>query len=98
MAKSTDPNVLAKLTNVPLTPKEVTILDDQFNSTLDTISTLNELDTQNIEATPQVTDLNNVYREDVIDSTRTFTQKQALSNATKTHNGYFVVEAVINES
>lgn len=98
MAKKIDPNHLAKLTNVTLLPDEAATLADQFSSTLDTISTLNQLDTTNIEATPQVTDLYNVYRDDVVDTSRTFSQSQALAGAPKTHNGYFVVGAVINET
>lgn len=98
MAKTIDPKHLAKLTNIPLTDQEAKTLTQQFSATLDTISTLNELDTQSIEATPQVTNLTNVYRDDVIDLTRTFSQEQALQNAKKTHNGYFVVEAVVNET
>lgn len=98
MAKTIDPKHLAKLTNIPLTDTEADTLSQQFTATLDTISTLNELDTQDIEATPQVTNLTNVYRDDVVDLSRTFTQTQALQNAKHTHNGYFVVKAVINET
>ena len=98
MAKTIDPAVLAQLTNVPLTEAEAAKMSRQFAATLETISTLNELDAQNIEATPQVTELQNVYREDVIDPSRTFTRDQALQNAAKTYQGYFVVKAVINES
>lgn len=98
MGKKIDPQHLAKLTNVTLTDSESATLAQQFTATLETISTLNQLDTSEIEATPQVTNLNNVLREDVVDTSRTFTQTQALANAPKTHQGYFVVEAVINET
>jgi aspartyl/glutamyl-tRNA(Asn/Gln) amidotransferase C subunit len=98
MGKKIDPNHLAKLTNITLSPSEAATLADQFASTLDTISTLSELNTANIEATPQVTNLHNVTREDVIDPERIFTQDQALLNAKHSHHGYFLVEAVVNET
>jgi aspartyl/glutamyl-tRNA(Asn/Gln) amidotransferase C subunit len=98
MGKKIDPRHLAKLTNISLSDAESTTLTQQFSDTLNTISTLNELNTANIKATPQVTNLHNVFRDDIIDTSRMFTQTQALANATKTHQGYFVVEAVINET
>lgn len=98
MAKTIDPQQLAKLANITLTPAEADKLAAQFAATLDTISTLNELDTTQIEATPQVTSLANVFREDKVDLSRTFTQQQALSNAKRSHQGYFVIEAVIHET
>lgn len=98
MARRIDPNHLAKLTNVVLSPAEADKLTEQFGATLDTISTLNELDTTGIEATPQVTNLHNVFRDDVIDTSRMFTQTQALANASKSYQGFFVVQAVINET
>ncbi len=96
--KSIDAGKLAQLTNIPLTQEKADLLSAQFESTIEAISTLNELNTNDIEATPQVTSLSNVTRPDVIDTSRTFTQQQALQNAKQTHRGYFVVKAVINES
>jgi aspartyl/glutamyl-tRNA(Asn/Gln) amidotransferase C subunit len=98
MGKKIDPRHLAKLTNITLSDEEAATLSKQFASTLETISTLNQLDISHSEATPQVTKLRNVFREDIIDTSRTFTQEQALANAPKTHQGYFLVEAVINET
>lgn len=98
MSKTVNVAHLAKLTNLPITDEEVAKFSSQFEATLDTIEKLEELDTSKIEATPQVTDLQNIYREDEVDESRMFTQSQALANAKHVHNGYFVVEAVINET
>lgn len=89
---------IAKLTNVPVSPTEADKFAAQFESTLNTIAVLNELDTATVEATPQVTNLQNVYREDVIDTSRMFTPNEAVANAPHTANGYFVVEAVLHEA
>ena len=98
MSKTIDVSHLAKLINVPVTEEEVAVFSMQFDSTLKTIATLDELNTKNIQATPQVTDLKNIYRDDVIDTSRMFTQKEALANATKSYKGFFVVPAVLHES
>ncbi len=89
---------LAALTNIPVSDAEVQKFSSQFSSTLDTIKTLEELPTDQVEATPQVTGQQNVYREDNIDLSHSFSQQQALANAKQTHKGYFVVPAVLNES
>lgn len=98
MSKTIDPAHLAKLTNIPLTPAEAIKLSSQFSATLETISVLNELNTEHIEATPQVTNLHNVYRNDEINQEYMFTQKEALAGAPATHQGYIVVKAVFDEN
>lgn len=88
---------LATLTNIPVTDEEAAKFSSQFEATLHTINMLQELNTQDVAITPQVTNLQNVFRDDALDQNRLFTQQQALANAKRTHNGYFVVSAVINE-
>jgi aspartyl-tRNA(Asn)/glutamyl-tRNA(Gln) amidotransferase subunit C len=98
MSKTVNVSHLAKLTNIPVNDAEIAKFSSQFSATLDTIKTLEELPTQHVEATPQVTNLENVFRDDVIDTSRTFSQQEALQNAKTSHNGYFVVPAVIHEN
>lgn len=98
MSKSVDVAHLAKLTNIPISENEVSKFAAQFSTTLDTISTLESLDTTEVIATPQVTKLENIYREDEIDQSRQFTQAEALANTSKSHRGYFVVPVVLHES
>jgi|SRR3989344_1593199 len=86
---------LAKLAQMEVTEKEEKTLEKGFEQTLKVIDQLNELDTSQVKPTSQVTGLTNVWREDKVDKSRMLTQKQALSNAKKTHKGYFVVPAVI---
>lgn len=98
MSKTINVAHVAQLTNIPVTDEETHKFTDQFATTLQTVALLEELDTSAVQATPQVTNLENVYRKDKIDKARMFTQQQALTNAKHVHNGYFVVEAVINEA
>ncbi len=98
MSKNVDVAHLAKLTNIPITDSEVANFETQFSATLNTISTLEELNTDTVIATPQVTKLENIFREDTIDSARQFTSNQALANTKESYKGYFVVPAVLHET
>lgn len=88
---------VAKLAGLPLTKQQIEELTNQVGVTIQYVSQLQSLPTGNATETSQVTGLENVFREDVIDNKRTFTQEQALANAKRTHNGFFVVDAVFNE-
>lgn len=85
---------VAKLANLLIDQKQQKVFAPQLTAILEFVSKLQEVPTKNIEPTAQVTGLVNVYREDVVDESRVLTQTQALSNAKKTHNGYFVVPSV----
>jgi aspartyl-tRNA(Asn)/glutamyl-tRNA(Gln) amidotransferase subunit C len=85
---------LAKLVNIPVSSKEVKKLESGFKETLESIDLLNQLDTNNLNSTFQVTGLKNIFRQDKTDLSRVLTQKQALSNAKKTYQGYFVVPSI----
>ena len=89
---------LAKLSAMSVSNQEKKKLAKQFHQTLDTISLLNQLNTKKIKSTFQVSGLNNVFRPDKIDQSRTLTQAQALSNAKKTYQGYFIVPGIFDET
>jgi len=88
---------IAKLANIPVTAKEEEQLAEGFNTTLEVVNQLKTINTDNIEPTHQVTGLINVLREDTVDEQQMFTQEQALANAKNTHNGYFVVDQILEE-
>lgn len=85
---------VAKLANLTLTADEEDRFSRQFADTLKTIDQINELDTTGTAATPQVTGLTNVTRTDQIDASRVLSRESALSQAARSHNGYFVVPSV----
>lgn len=85
---------IAKLANLSIDADQEKLFIPQLTAILAFVSKLQEISTDNVKPTAQVTGLNNVYREDVVDEARILTQAQALSNAKKTHNGYFVVPSV----
>ena len=88
---------IATLANIPVTNNEAEKLASGFEKTLDTIKDLQTIDVAGVEPTHQVTGLENVLREDIVDDSRTFTQKEALANANKTYQGFFVVPRIIKK-
>ncbi len=85
---------IAQLANLPLKPEEIKKLKSQLESTLDYIDQLNEVETDLIEPTSQVTGLENVLRGDL--PTKSLTQEQALSNTQEKHNGLFKVKGILD--
>jgi aspartyl/glutamyl-tRNA(Asn/Gln) amidotransferase C subunit len=72
-------------------------LEKAFEETLAVVEKLQTVDVGSVEPTFQVTGLENVTREDVVDEQRMFTQEQALANARAQHDGFFVVPQVISQ-
>jgi len=85
---------VAKLANLTLTADEEKKFEEQLSSTIDYINQLNEINTDTVEPTSQVTGLENVTRIDV--SHASLTQEEALANTKKAHNGFIKVEAILD--
>jgi aspartyl-tRNA(Asn)/glutamyl-tRNA(Gln) amidotransferase subunit C len=65
----------------------------QLNSVLDYFGQLDEVDTEGVEPTYHVLEMNNVFREDEI--TECLTQTLAIGNAPKTQDGFFKAPRII---
>jgi aspartyl-tRNA(Asn)/glutamyl-tRNA(Gln) amidotransferase subunit C len=59
---------LAQLSNLQLTDQEVGALQVDLQNILIYVKQLDELDTSGVEPTYQVTDLQNVWRDDAVDN------------------------------
>lgn len=57
---------LARLSSLQLADDEAASLQADLSNILDYIEQLKDLDTENVEPTYQVTDLENVWRDDVV--------------------------------
>ncbi len=88
---------MAKLANIPITETEAEELASAFSETLIVVDELQKLAVDNTEPTHQVTGLTNVTRDDVVDKEKMFTQEQALANASKTYQGFFVVPRILKK-
>jgi len=93
-----DVKKVSELASIPLTQQETETLATGFTQTMKVVDTLSSVGVANVEPTSQVTGLENVFREDEIDTTRMFSQTEALANAKTTHNGYFVVSRVLDQT
>lgn len=71
---------LAQLSNITLSGSEIDTLRHDVGEILGYVEKLNELDTENVEPTYQVTDLENVWRDDEI-ATYGLTRDELLANA-----------------
>lgn len=96
MAKLTKKEVkhVADLSNLVLTEEEIAKFTPQLDKIIEFVSTLDEVDTKNVEPTSQTTGLTNILREDIIKTDEALTQDEALSN-TDGHNGYFKVKSIL---
>ncbi len=94
---SSDVQKIAKLANIPVTDALADDLAAGFTKTMVVVDELTKVNVEGVEATNQVTGLENVLREDEIDTKRIFTQEQALANAKRTYNGYFVVDQILED-
>jgi len=88
---------IAALANIPVTAQEEQKLADGFNTTLHVVDQLSAVNVDGVEPTSQVTGLENVFRKDEVDGTRMLSQEEALRNAPRTHNGFFVVDQVLEQ-
>jgi len=87
---------IAQLANIPISSKEEEELANDFSETLEVVDKLQKIDTKGIEMTHQLTGLKNITREDKVNAENMFTQKEALANASHVHDGFFVVERLID--
>lgn len=84
---------IADLCNLELSAEEIEKLREILADTLDYIDILNELDTDGVKETYQVTGTTNVFQEKE-DVPTTLSQKEALSNAKEVINNHFATKAV----
>lgn len=83
---------VAKLANLPLSDGEVEVFAQQLGETIASITTLDEVSTEGVEPTSQVTGLTNVLDEDA--PRPSLPNEVALKNAKSKVNGSFKVKAI----
>ncbi len=86
---------VAKLANLPLSDKEEELYSRQLSQILDYVDQLNSVDTSNVEPTFNVSGQENVMRKD--ETVASLTQDEALQNAPKSENKFFVTRRVLGE-
>lgn len=90
-----DVDQIAKLANLTLSEDERDVFKKQLEETINYVQKLEELDTKNAAPTSQVTNLENVTRDDVAEPS--LSQEDALKNAKSTKNGFIMTEAIFED-
>lgn len=88
---------VAKLARLIIPSEKSDLFAAQIEPILEHFDSLNKVNVDGVEPTYQVTGQKNRLREDIVDTKRMFTQAQALANAPKSQNGYFVTKATISK-
>ena len=86
---------IAKLSRLELSPKEKELYAEQLSSVLDYVGQLQEIETEKVELTANVTGLSNVWREDKIEKSN-ISHKDIEQNAPEFKDGNFVVPGVFD--
>ena len=86
---------IARLAKLSFSQKENENFTDQFNQILTFMEKLNELDTETVEPTTHMLDLQNAMRED--NSKTGLSQDEALDNAPRSKYGFFSVPKVLDK-
>lgn len=86
---------VAKLANLNLTPEEEEKYSQQLSKILDYIDQLNQVDTEGVEPTYNVSGQENVMAKDEVSDS--LSQEEAIKNGANTKNGYFVTKGVFQE-
>lgn len=86
---------LSEMAKLPLASEQLSSYTDQFESIMEYMDKIKTLPLSAVEETSRVTDEENVMREDLV--TQSFTQKEALANAYSQHDGFFMVEAILDK-
>ncbi len=87
-------NKLAYISNLKLSDKDIGYLVKTLENALDILKNLEKVDVKGIPETVNPSSLQNVFRQDVIDTKNMFTVDEALSNAKRTYKYYFVISSI----
>ncbi len=85
---------VAKLANLPLTEEQEDLYSEQLSKILDYIDQLNQVETSEVEPVYNVSGNTNITRAD--DTSISLTQDEALVNAPKKKDGFFVTKGVFD--
>jgi len=93
MISRDDVAYVSRLSRLDLSDDELDALVPSLQEILAYADTLNELDTSDIEPTPHVLPLRNVFQPDAVQPS--LSNAQALQSAPETSDGFFLVPPVI---
>ncbi|NTU98965.1 Asp-tRNA(Asn)/Glu-tRNA(Gln) amidotransferase subunit GatC [Candidatus Falkowbacteria bacterium] len=86
---------VAKLARLELSEEEMNKYGEQLSAVLSYIDQLQEVDTSGVEPTAQVTGLENVWRDDVVDSWDNNERNNALELCPELEDGQMKVKRIL---
>ncbi len=86
---------IAELAKLEFKEGEIDLFSEQFKEIVEYIDTLNEVELSDIEPLAQITDFENVLRQDVVQPS--ISLEDALKNAPKKNENFFKVPKVIEQ-
>lgn len=89
---------IARLARLECSEQELSMYADQLSAVLNYVEMLNEVDTENVEETCQVTGLMDVFREDEIIETDPDVRKGLIKSFGASNGSLLKVAAVFDES
>ena len=89
---------IADLARIKLSVAEESKMADELSSILDYVNKLNEISTENIEPTAQVTGLENIFREDKTGAVPRAETEKLLNQFPHKNDGYLKVRPVFENN
>lgn len=93
---------MAAAAHIPCSPAQQKALATAFTETVEVVANVYDIlqEKQASETPPlnQISGLSNIMREDVVVKTDMFSQDEALANAPATHDGFFLVDRILEEA
>ncbi|NCC59218.1 MAG: Asp-tRNA(Asn)/Glu-tRNA(Gln) amidotransferase subunit GatC, partial [Synergistales bacterium] len=86
---------IADLARLELTEEELLKYGEQLSGVLEWVGQLNEVNTENIEPTAQVTGVKNVLREDVVNDWDDDEKRTAIEQAPDFEDGQYRVRRIL---
>mgnify|MGYP000312526008 CR=1 FL=1 len=86
---------IAELAKLEFKEGEIDLFSEQFKEIVEYIDTLNEVELSDVEPLAQITDFENVLRQDVVQPS--ISLEDALKNAPKKNENFFKVPKVIEQ-
>jgi len=87
---------IAKLSGLEISQKETKLFSNQLSEILNYVSELNKINTNQVEPFFQTTDLENIWRDDIVKPSE-IKKETFLSNASKQEDDFMIVEKMFEK-
>lgn len=90
-----DVSHVVALAHLVIDPAKLPIVQKELQDSLAYVRQVQQLDLSAVPETVQISGLENITREDRVDTARMLSQPEALANAPRQHQGFFMVPAIM---